>query len=538
MAGGSNLDQQRGEQHVILTQWPPHTWSGILRRLGPGLIIAGSIVGSGELIGTTKVGAEAGFWLLWLIIVGCIIKVFVQIEFGRFAITEGRTTMEGMNLVPGPRMRVNWLVWYWVFMFMLGLGQLGGIVGGVGQSLAMTVPIQGDLAELVELQMRQHQFDQALKRRYGEEGLAVPDPHDPTTETPAHRQIQSDVATRIGPRPVIPDRLNYTYDDIYWAALCTVITSLLLVNGRYGMIQSMATAMVALFTALTIVNLIVLQSHAHYAASWSDIADGLSFRLPPKRPGISPVATALATFGIIGVGASELVAYPYWCLEKGYARFTGLRDASAAWAERARGWLRVMQWDAWLSMVVYTFATVAFFMLGAGVLHRQGLNPSGNQMIRTLAEMYRPVFGAWGGPVFLFGAVAVLYSTFFVATAGNTRMAADALRVFKIAGPTEEARRWWIRLFCGVFPFLSLTIFTISKDPVRLVLISGMAQSIMLPMLGGAALYFRYRRCDPRIRPRLLWDIFLWASVAGLLVTGSVGAYSTVGDLAAFFSRP
>ena len=55
---------------------PPTTFGKALLRIGPGLIIAGSIVGSGELIATTKVGAESGFWLLWLIIIGCVIKVF------------------------------------------------------------------------------------------------------------------------------------------------------------------------------------------------------------------------------------------------------------------------------------------------------------------------------------------------------------------------------------------------------------------------------------------------------------------------------
>jgi len=49
-----------------LVEAPPRSVPGILRRLGPGLIIAGSIVGSGELIATTKTGAQAGFWLLWL----------------------------------------------------------------------------------------------------------------------------------------------------------------------------------------------------------------------------------------------------------------------------------------------------------------------------------------------------------------------------------------------------------------------------------------------------------------------------------------
>ena len=55
---------------------PPTDFFGIVKRLGPGLIIAGSIVGSGELIATTKTGAQAGISLLWLIIIGCLIKVF------------------------------------------------------------------------------------------------------------------------------------------------------------------------------------------------------------------------------------------------------------------------------------------------------------------------------------------------------------------------------------------------------------------------------------------------------------------------------
>src|SRR5690606_22973688 len=112
-----------------------------------------------------------------------------------------------------------------------------------------------------------------------------------------------------------------------------------------------------------------------------EVMQGMQFRLPPTDDWRIAVATALATFGIIGVGASELVVYPYWCLEKGYARYTGPRNESVSWAERAQGWLRVMHWDAWLSMVVYTFATIAFYLLGASILGRSGLNPGNADMV-------------------------------------------------------------------------------------------------------------------------------------------------------------
>ena len=77
-----------------------------------------------------------------------------------------------------------------------------------------------------------------------------------------------------------------------------------------------------------------------------------------------------------------------------------------------------------------------------------------------------------------------------------------------------------------ILPFLSLTIYIINKSPVTLVLISGMSQAVMLPMLGAAALYFRYRRCDRRITPTRLWDILLWLSFVALLITGVWGATS------------
>ena len=125
-----------------LTKDPPTTLMGILKSLGPGLIIAGSIVGSGELIATTSTGAAAGFSLLWLIIIGCVIKVFVQVELGRYTIVTGTTTISGLASLPGPRVAgTHLIVWYWFIMFIAIMGRLGGIVGGVGQALSISIPV-------------------------------------------------------------------------------------------------------------------------------------------------------------------------------------------------------------------------------------------------------------------------------------------------------------------------------------------------------------------------------------------------------------
>src|SRR5690606_4290602 len=176
------------------------------------------------------------------------------------------------------------------------------------------------------------------------------------------------------------------YDSQIWASIVAVITSILLVVGRYKLIEFSTTTLVAAFTLTTVATVIALQFTTSWAISAQDIINGLSFRLPPSSQDGSKqaLATALAAFGIIGVGASELVAYPYWCLEKGYARFTGPRDKSSAWAARARGWMNVLRWDAWCSMIVYAIATIAFYLLGAATLGRIGLHPGGFDLIRTL----------------------------------------------------------------------------------------------------------------------------------------------------------
>src|SRR5829696_1541263 len=77
------------------TEAPPATVLGALRRVGPGMVLAASIVGSGELIATTTLGAQVGFTALWIILVSCVIKPVVQGELGRYTIATGHTGLEG-----------------------------------------------------------------------------------------------------------------------------------------------------------------------------------------------------------------------------------------------------------------------------------------------------------------------------------------------------------------------------------------------------------------------------------------------------------
>lgn len=119
---------------------PPHRFSLAIRQIGPGLILAASIVGTGELINTTSLGAKAGFSLLWLILLSCVIKVFVQVELGRYAITHGKTTLAAFDSLPGPRAGVSWLCWLWLIMTLTTQAQVAAMEGTVGQAAHMAFP--------------------------------------------------------------------------------------------------------------------------------------------------------------------------------------------------------------------------------------------------------------------------------------------------------------------------------------------------------------------------------------------------------------
>src|SRR4051812_35597402 len=119
---------------------PPVSLSAALRRIGPGMVLAASIVGSGELIATTTLGAQVGFAALWIILVSCAIKPVVQGELGRYTIATGHNGLEGFNRVPGPRLGVSWMVWAWAITVLLTMLQVGGMYGGVGQVLHLLIP--------------------------------------------------------------------------------------------------------------------------------------------------------------------------------------------------------------------------------------------------------------------------------------------------------------------------------------------------------------------------------------------------------------
>jgi len=268
---------------------------------------------------------------------------------------------------------------------------------------------------------------------------------------------------------------------------------------------------VALFTLLTVCAAMVLLRRG--AVSGSDLRTGLSFAIPA-----SGLATAMAVFGITGVGATELAMYPYWCVEKGYARFVGPREPNSAWVARARGWIRVMHLDITCSLAIYTMATVAFYLLGAGVLHRMGVVPAARDTVAVLSHIYTETLGAWSLPLFYAGVVVTLYGTIFAATAAHSRMFADVVSILGVyARDDADSRRRWRQRFVVVLAAVPALFYWFFESPVKMVVAGGIAQALMLPLIGGAAIYLRHSALPDELQPSAFTTAALWSSTAVML---------------------
>ena len=429
-------------------QNPPKTLRKMFGFLGPGFILSASIVGSGELIATTILGAEAGFITFWVILVSCIIKVGIQLEFGKNAIVSESSIMAELNNFRGPRLsKVNWSVWMTFLLTSLKILQLGGMLGGAAIAFTMIFP---------------------------------------------------------------------------WLPLnCTVIflglsVSLLIYKNYYGMIEKIATVMVFSFTFFTLLSLIAV-FFTPFQFSFNDVIKGLSFELPKQY-----LFVAIGAFGITGVASDEIIAYTYWCKEKGYAAFVGKNDGSESWKIRAKGWINVMYLDAFVAMVCYTIVTAAFYLLGAAILHGSENVPEGNDLIGYLATIYTKSLGPGARLGYLIGAFIALYSSVFATLAYWSRLFPDIfvqLKWWEITNQKDNDK--YVKLLAWIFPTLWIITYLFLKLPTFMVLIGGVIGSVLLLVIVYAAIEFRVKNDSLKLDSTMFSKAVFWLSVISItLITG------------------
>ncbi len=440
-------------------QDPPTNFLGKLKFLGPGMITSAAVVGSGELMTATTLGARVGFILLWLVLVSTFVKVWVQIELARWTISTGRPAIAGYNDVPPRFGKRGWMAYLSLLLLVHFLVAQAGVISAAAFAFSALLPIGGD--------------------------------------------------------PFAPLSIGI------WAAILCVGAILIHIANRYEIVESVSTVLVVLVTGFAILLVFLVQS-TPFAWTLADFAEGMQFQIAVGAFGV-----ALAMFGLTGVGAGEITSYTYWCVEKGYAAWSGPCDGSPEWAARANGWISVMKIDAWVAWVIYTVSTLAFYILGAAVLHPQGLVPEGREVMNTLSAVFSSTVGPWGGTVFMIGAALALYKTVIANVPMQARISSNALALFNAFDWDNHRQRdrWMRGLMIGI-PIGWTILGVIVASPLALVVLSGILNATYLIGVAICAVWLSHNQTHPLVKDGKATTVMMWISAATICLVGGVGLYN------------
>jgi Mn2+ and Fe2+ transporters of the NRAMP family len=437
-------------------QEPPATWRGRFKFLGPGMITSAAVVGSGELLTATTLGAQVGFILLWLVLASTFLKVWVQIELGRWAISTGKVAVTGYDEVPPRLGKRGWMAWLVLLMFVQFLTSQAGVISASAFAFSALMPIGGDPFSVLSIGA--------------------------------------------------------------WVAILVAIAIAIHVANKYTVVEGISTTLVLLIAVFAVMMVFLIQG-TEFSWSASDMFEGMRFKVALGSMGV-----ALSMFGLTGVGAGEITAYTYWCVEKGYAAWSGQNDGTEAWVKRARGWISVMKLDAWVSWVVYTVSTAAFYILGAAVLHPQGIVPKGDEVMSTIASIFSTQVGQWGAVVFLVGAGLALFKTIIANVPSLGRQVGNTLAVFGAFDWDNQIQRdRWMRVIMVVLPMVWGLFGTIVASPLALVVLAGILNAVFLMGVAAATIYLSHRQTDPLVKDGKVFTVMLVLSALAIFLVGVLG---------------
>ena len=91
----------------------PSTLGNRLRYAGPGIVIAVTGVGAGDMVSSLVAGTDFGMVLLWAVVLGAILKYFLTEGIGRWYMASGQTILQGWRSLG------RWAIWYFVIYLFI-----------------------------------------------------------------------------------------------------------------------------------------------------------------------------------------------------------------------------------------------------------------------------------------------------------------------------------------------------------------------------------------------------------------------------------
>jgi Mn2+/Fe2+ NRAMP family transporter len=110
------------------------------RYIGPGIVVAATGVGAGDLVATLVAGGRFGYTLLWAAVVGCLVKISLAEAAGRWHLATGRTLFDGWRSLGA-----------WTTGYFAVYVAVWGFVYGAAAMSSSALPLQALFPDVMDL---------------------------------------------------------------------------------------------------------------------------------------------------------------------------------------------------------------------------------------------------------------------------------------------------------------------------------------------------------------------------------------------------
>ncbi|MBV7699929.1 Nramp family divalent metal transporter [Streptomyces sp. TRM70350] len=109
--------------------------------IGPGIVVAATGVGAGDLVATLIAGSNFGYTLLWAAVIGCLVKISLAEAAGRWHLSTGRTLFDGWASLGR-----------WTTYFFVVYAVIWGFVYGAAAMSSSALPLQALFPGVMDLE--------------------------------------------------------------------------------------------------------------------------------------------------------------------------------------------------------------------------------------------------------------------------------------------------------------------------------------------------------------------------------------------------
>ena len=397
----------------------------VLVLVGPGLVWCSEMIGSGEVILATRVGAILGTGVMWAVVIGIFLKYWIGVSGAWYTVCTGEGMIDMFDRIPGPR---HWVVWIvLVIQFLSATIAMGSIASAAGVFLNSLIPISPYFG-----------------------GWVV--------------SIFAFMVVWSGRFKILKITMSFF---VLVMILGVLYVSISLFPGFSKFMEGF------LFKIPAVPEWAVSEAGVNQNP-WREI-------LPLMGWAAGGFASHVwYTYWVLGAEYGAAAG-------RGFGKPADtafLKSLDRSGAERIRGWCQVVRVDATVAMTITVVLTVCFLIAGAVVLGSNKLAPEGPEVAITLSKIFSSKWGNVGGFLFLLAGTAALVGTLTAQLAGWPRLFADA---FRICIPKFLGSMTWktqFRLFLILFFVTNVTIvLTLGLKPVLLVRTSAICEGLLLTPL-------------------------------------------------------